>query len=72
MHHPYSGETYSAMSDGTVEIRNRDGSVGRVRVADDGDSYEVVSGSVPRATFHLIKWALEIGVEDQPATPRPL
>jgi hypothetical protein len=64
MHHPYSGETYTALPDGTVEVRNRYGDVGRVRVAEDGFSYTVVDGEVPRATLHLVKWAREIGVEE--------
>ena len=68
MHHPYSGEEYIAMPDGTVEVRNRDGSVGRVRVDDDGYGYTVVSGEVPRATLHLVKWALEIAAEERANT----
>jgi len=66
MHHPYSGETYTAMPDGTCEIRCRiTGDVGYARLSDDGESFTVVSGSAPRATLHLIKWAMDAAAAEQ-------
>lgn len=65
MHHPYSGETYTALPDGTCEVKNKNGDVGRVRVDEDGYSYTVVDGEVPRATLHLVKWALEAAAAEQ-------
>lgn len=58
MHSPLTGETYTAMPDGTCEIRDLHGNVGRVRLSADGTSFTVVSGEVASAAPYLIRWAL--------------
>jgi hypothetical protein len=61
---PLSKEIYTALPDGSVEVRARHGDVGLVRLAEDEESFTVVSGDVPLARIQYVKRALYIATED--------